>query len=438
MAALAPRLSALRADPALNSSSLVNTRLVEAGLGINRLAENQYVAVPAAVGDSDGWVTLWGDPQQLIRGGALPARKAVAKTHRHTVRQVDLAVWIKEFISVDDFLFLKLDIEGAEHSVLRRIEEIGAVKLVDALAIECHDQRHECAATLRRVRGWNVTLIHESQYRGVDSATAGETTIDPRCEKSDLRRLGIFKRRREVTTTTPCASAALVKHTHSSCAVVGSAPSMIFLNLGASIDAHEAVFRTNDHAEIVNVGLKTTVRVAGNAQQLGRHRRRAGGALQLVPPGAFSLYPGNLVAPGDEVKCIGDDTMASIYKSAGIVFGRHALSTGALALGIALAVCDSVTVYGFGGLQSYDHVLRDLHHPWVKERVWMQKMIASSVVHDASDKGVHERKCEGAKVLSDATKLLRDGTSYASMHRTAATNVDTLLTHAGELVNEGC
>jgi len=213
---------------------------------------------------------------------------------------------------------------------------------------------------------------------------------------------------------------------------------LTFLKQGASIDAHEAVFRTNDHAEIANVGLRTTVRVAGNAQQLGRHRRRAGGALQLVPPGAFSLYPGNLVAPGDEVKCIGEGTMTSIYKNAGIVFGRHALSTGALALGVALAVCDSVTVYGFGGMQSYDHVLRDLHHPWTKERVWMQKMIASSVVHDASDFSIHERKCEGAKVLSDATKLLRDGTSYASMHRTAATNVDTLLTRAGELVNEGC
>ena len=180
MAALVPRLVALKPNPSLNSSFLVDKRLAEAGLGIHQPTRSHYIAVPAAVGDSDGWVTLWDDPQQLIRGGAMLSGRAArsSSTHHYTTRQVDLASWIKKSVSVGDFLFLKLDVEGAEHAVLRRMEQMGVHRLVDALALECHDQHHECAATLRRVQSWNVTVIRESQYKGMDSATAGETAID--------------------------------------------------------------------------------------------------------------------------------------------------------------------------------------------------------------------------------------------------------------------
>ena len=175
-AALAPRLAALKPDPALNSSELVNNRTSEAAKG----TPGRFFAVPAAVGARDGWVTLWGSPMQLIRGGAMLSGRAArsSSTHHYTTRQVDLASWIKKSVSVGDFLFLKLDVEGAEHAVLRRMEQLGVHRLVDALALECHDQRHECAATLRRVQSWNVTVIRESQYKGMDSATAGETAID--------------------------------------------------------------------------------------------------------------------------------------------------------------------------------------------------------------------------------------------------------------------
>jgi len=446
--ALGPHLSALRAKPELNSSALLNARLqrVTQLLTEDCLVNcSKFVAVPAAVDDRNGWMKLSGSPAQLIRGGAKRAalapeerqhvhtvrtinvvswieklvsrakfvfrggakRAALApeeRQHVHTVRTIDVVSWIEKLASRAKFVFIKMDVEGAEHAILKRMEEHGVHKLVDALALECHDFGGQCTGTLQRIRKWGIRIVDERVYSGMDKQSATETRLPPEC--AVIRRV---QREYGRTWVPPRAR-------HGRCAVVGSAPSLAFLFQGDEIDGHDAVFRTNAHANVGTVGDKTTYRIAANAFQLSHYRRNATSVVQLVPPQRWSIAPGNLVEPQDQVSCVSNATISAIYNATGIWFGTQTLSTGALALGLALQLCNKTSVYGFGGLQSYDHVIRDQHHNWLKELLWVRSLIASGRVQDHTDRGVHARRCKRMALVDAALRKLR-GDVYPLLDR---------------------
>ena len=324
--ALAPHLSALHANPALNSSALINARMNEASniasLECANGCVDRFVAVPAAVGIRSEWISMWGSPQQLIRGGAKPSALVPAETeHLHTVLSVDVVSWLRRAARRAKFVFLKMDVEGSEHNILRRMEARGVHRFIDAIALECHDFVGQCAATWKRIRRWNVTVINETSYDGMDTQTAAETSFPPGCVPQ-RRRVGT-RRRGKWSHSDLCGAAILLPRTFPTCAVVGSAPSLAHLYQGAQIDEHSAVFRTNSHAVVDTVGSKTTFRIAANAFQLGPTRRRAGSAVQIVPPNTRSLPPGNLVTLEDQVQCVPNATMDKLYEHVGVRFGAH-------------------------------------------------------------------------------------------------------------------
>lgn len=436
MSVLRQKLRALRPDPALNETALVDARLTQAVkiAGTSCLnhttCPNRYVAVPAAAGIDDDWLTLWGSPEQLIRGGALPTSQAsMTRAHRYTVRSVDVASWLARAAPRAEFVFLKMDIEGAEHALMRRMEALGVHRMVHALALECHDNAGSCAATMRRVRSWNVTIINEGRYGGMDAAAAAETSVPASCQMRN--------RQSPSRRVDRCKAAHLPKHAFSTCAVVGSAPSLAYLYQGDAIDAHGAVFRTNAHANVETVGKKTTYRIAANAFQLGRHRKNAEDVVQIVPPDRRSLAPGNLVQPDDEVLCVPNVTIDALYADVGVTFGQHSLSTGALAVGLAMRTCKSVTIYGFGGLQSFDHVIRDAHHNWPTELVWIRRILKAKRVVDGTDRGVHKRKCELVPILNSVVELLQRD-AFPHMHKQLSMPIANILKEATGRANEGC
>lgn len=57
------------------------------------------------------------------------------------VQGFDFADWLLTTFSVDDFVVLKLDVEGTEFDILPRMLETGAICLVDELFLECHYNR---------------------------------------------------------------------------------------------------------------------------------------------------------------------------------------------------------------------------------------------------------------------------------------------------------
>jgi hypothetical protein len=122
--------------------------------------------VPAAVSDTDGWMTIYENPKQLIRGGSLPSNAITLKAK--TVRTVDVAAWLLK-LPEDAHVFLKMDIEGAEHGLIRRMQLLGSHKRISRLSIECHQSKlHTCKDTMNIINSWNVTVITEEMHDGID------------------------------------------------------------------------------------------------------------------------------------------------------------------------------------------------------------------------------------------------------------------------------
>ncbi|KAI5059939.1 hypothetical protein GOP47_0024359 [Adiantum capillus-veneris] len=65
------------------------------------------------------------------------------------VQGFDFSEWLIKTVSVDDFVVLKLDIEGTEFDLLPRMLETGAICLVDELFLECHYNRWQRTSSLR-------------------------------------------------------------------------------------------------------------------------------------------------------------------------------------------------------------------------------------------------------------------------------------------------
>ena len=57
------------------------------------------------------------------------------------VRTFDTALWLREHVFDDDHVTVKMDIEGAEYLVLRRLLDSGAIHLIDELRCEFHAGR---------------------------------------------------------------------------------------------------------------------------------------------------------------------------------------------------------------------------------------------------------------------------------------------------------
>ena len=170
-------LSKLAPDPSLNSSSLVDAALRN-GL-VPPTLRHKYTLVPAAVSDYDGWTTIFENPQQLIRGGALP-KAATAMTPKRIVT-VDVARWLLQ-VPEDAYVFAKIDIEGAEHGLIKRLEALGSFRRLSRVSIECHGSA-PCKDTIRRLRSWNVTLVTEREDGGMDRRSRAHVTypIAPQC-----------------------------------------------------------------------------------------------------------------------------------------------------------------------------------------------------------------------------------------------------------------
>ncbi|XP_022107633.1 uncharacterized protein LOC110988446 isoform X2 [Acanthaster planci] len=124
---------------------------------------NHHLHCPVGVAGKDGNMTAyseaaWGPDKGLNNGkdmqwggGSLfvsNREKADAKTggirklsYRKLIPTIDLARWIKDTFTVDDYVILKLDVEGAEYDILRNMVDHGAFKYIDKFYGEYHDSQ---------------------------------------------------------------------------------------------------------------------------------------------------------------------------------------------------------------------------------------------------------------------------------------------------------
>ena len=94
---------------------------------------------------------------------------------------VDVARWVLQ-VPEDAYVFAKIDIEGAEHGLIKRLEALGSFRRLSRVSIECHGGA-PCKDTIRRLRSWNVTLDTEREDGGMDRRSRAHVKypIAPQC-----------------------------------------------------------------------------------------------------------------------------------------------------------------------------------------------------------------------------------------------------------------
>jgi hypothetical protein len=151
-------LSQLQPDQSLQSRTLIQSRLDSAKAASP--SRNHFVAVPAAAGASSGTLNLgMMTAEQMIRGGAVSnvnkgmkeAGKAVGTTMM-TVPMVDFPKWLTQSFTPEDYIIAKMDIEGAEFSILNTLLDGPSGCLMDVLALECHAWIGDCAAITKKLQ----------------------------------------------------------------------------------------------------------------------------------------------------------------------------------------------------------------------------------------------------------------------------------------------
>lgn len=196
------QLRALRPNPHLNNTGEICKRLALGRIPLAQAATNsRYTLIPAAVSSQNGWLQIESPPHALIRGGAHFAKTAeileysAASTwfnredYTYIVPSVDVATWIVQSFSQEDFLFLKVDIEGAEFGFLAKLVRLDGMRLVDVLSMECHENvlssrngrsiKQTCARLESRIRGAaaNITILREKEHGGLDRYSSPPSEI---------------------------------------------------------------------------------------------------------------------------------------------------------------------------------------------------------------------------------------------------------------------
>ena len=190
---LSRQLAALHPDPQLNSSSLILRRLDRARLqcGIASSSKDQFTFIPAAAGSANNsaWLNFYGPPHQLIRGGSIAyannsdvivsVMQGGDRNYDFSVQTVDVADWIETSFLPRDHVILKMDVEGAEHGILKQMIQRHKMALIDVLSLECHGLASDCAALLRVVKkaAPSITIVTEGvQHQGFDKHSEFNST----------------------------------------------------------------------------------------------------------------------------------------------------------------------------------------------------------------------------------------------------------------------
>lgn len=147
----------------------------EPGAAFEKLAENvarnrlrDVVVYPFALGDNDGDVAFFEDPDRLDSLTMSTVASRMNKAQRQ-VRQVRLSPYINQRVDL-----LKMDIEGAEQSVLDELVQSGAIGRVQQMIIEYHHHidlsSDEFSRFLRTLEtsgfGYHLTATTPSEVRG--------------------------------------------------------------------------------------------------------------------------------------------------------------------------------------------------------------------------------------------------------------------------------
>eukprot|EP00191_Tetraselmis_sp_GSL018_P007411 CAMPEP_0177613806 /NCGR_PEP_ID=MMETSP0419_2-20121207/22238_1 /TAXON_ID=582737 /ORGANISM="Tetraselmis sp., Strain GSL018" /LENGTH=336 /DNA_ID=CAMNT_0019110661 /DNA_START=90 /DNA_END=1097 /DNA_ORIENTATION=+ len=129
--------------------------------------------LPCALWVQDGKIPMSGKGMLSIFGQPKRMRKKKSRMKRPTTVQapaIDFSQWLLQNVKPDDFVVAKLDIEGAEHELLRHMIQTKTIFLLDEVFVECHwrqwsrarsdKSREDCVQLLKDLRDLELA-VHE-------------------------------------------------------------------------------------------------------------------------------------------------------------------------------------------------------------------------------------------------------------------------------------
>lgn len=101
----------------------------------------------SAISDKDGTVEYF-EPEKWgknYKGGTTIVENKISMAVDYGTPKVapatDFSKWLTENVSEDEFIFVKMDIEGGEYDVIESLFKSGAIDLIDVFAIEWHSNK---------------------------------------------------------------------------------------------------------------------------------------------------------------------------------------------------------------------------------------------------------------------------------------------------------
>ena len=105
---------------------------------------DKHIFINKAVWVSDGFMDFYRSDSKYIDGGTLIKSKIsgnLDKKHPIKVETINFSEWVLRTFLKEDYIILKMDIEGAEYSVLEKMLEDNSIDYIDELWIEWHRKK---------------------------------------------------------------------------------------------------------------------------------------------------------------------------------------------------------------------------------------------------------------------------------------------------------
>ena len=98
---------------------------------------NNFHFYSEAISDTDGEFDFYLADNRI--GSSLETGKDnINLNNKVVVKTIDLSKWITDNFSKDDYIILKIDIEGSEYKVMKRLFETKSIEYVNEIYLELH------------------------------------------------------------------------------------------------------------------------------------------------------------------------------------------------------------------------------------------------------------------------------------------------------------
>jgi len=134
-----------------------------------------------AIWIEDGTITFYNAGMWTISSSLHRENKYIVNKQIHVdVPCIDFSRWVRERFTPDDYVVLKLDIEGSEYEVLEKMINEGSIKLISKLYIEWHPALRRLSEDTQVVQDRLVARLAEHGLHGIfwHAATSNPVIAD--------------------------------------------------------------------------------------------------------------------------------------------------------------------------------------------------------------------------------------------------------------------